>query len=542
MALAEETLQRVNRVLAFHASTKHTYESVRAGGAPLDWSTQPQRYRDFPDAPQTPLSTSILDITAGTLAIIEEGLQAVPESLLRPPQELKTLSTWLYLAYGRTHKDVGPGGEYWLRTCPSIGDLFPAEIYVAAFAVDGLEPGLYHYSPRNLTLARLRKGPEVLAVLKRGRPDLEFLKQVPAALLVSAIFCRSAWRYRERGYRCALADVGSVVQNLVAVGTGLGIQTLARLRVSESATRELIGVPPDAPFAEAESVLGMVIWADKAARPLEAEVCSPQPLPPLARQPLAPVIEPIPSILAVHADAVGGMGIRQVRPPLTELDPLPEDFPITHLPADDKPEAGRPLRDLLLKWRQAADFVERTISRDEFSRINRVAFRSGTHFPILPGGPHTGLVRAFWIVNSVVGIENGAWYYDAATDTWSVLRLGVFRKEAAYLALEQPLAGRAAAVCFMMVNLQVLMSQVGPDVYVAAHLEAGLAAQRIQLAAAALGLGARGISGYYDDEVKAFMGLERSGWEPLYGIAIGVPAAVVPSRSGVPPWVGQRKS
>ena len=52
---------------------------------------------------------------------------------------------------------------------------------------------------------------------------------MPAALLVSTIFCRSAWRYRNRGYRYALIDAGHLVQNLVTAANGLGIQTTTRL-------------------------------------------------------------------------------------------------------------------------------------------------------------------------------------------------------------------------------------------------------------------------------------------------------------------------
>ena len=50
-----------------------------------------------------------------------------------------------------------------------------------------------------------------------GGAQLYISNNVPAALLVSTIFCRSAWRYRQRGYRCAIIDTGHLVQNLVGV-------------------------------------------------------------------------------------------------------------------------------------------------------------------------------------------------------------------------------------------------------------------------------------------------------------------------------------
>ena len=65
--------------------------------------------------------------------------------------------------------------------------------------VEGIEPGLYHYSPKEFALRKLRGGAETLARLTRGRPDLAFLKTVPLAMLVSTIYCRATWRFGRRG-------------------------------------------------------------------------------------------------------------------------------------------------------------------------------------------------------------------------------------------------------------------------------------------------------------------------------------------------------
>jgi nitroreductase len=118
----------------------------------------------------------------------------------------------------------------------------------------------------------------------------------------------------------------------------------------------------------------------------------------------------------------------------------------------------------------------------------------------------------------------GIWYYHPVTDKWTQIgRSGEHRLEAAYLSLEQPICGNAAAVCFMIANLQHLMLHAGPDVYRLAHLEAGVVAQRMALSASAIGMGARGLGGFYDDEVRQFFGLAQSGWEPIYEVAVGHP-------------------
>jgi nitroreductase len=67
------------------------------------------------------------------------------------------------------------------------------------------------------------------------------------------------------------------------------------------------------------------------------------------------------------------------------------------------------------------------------------------------------------------------------------------------------------------------MSHAGPDCYRLAHIEAGIVAQRLYIAANAMGFGC-GFSGlFYDDEVRRFFGLEKSGWEVLHEVALGVP-------------------
>src|SRR5258706_15492403 len=104
--------------------------------------------------------------------------------------------------------------------------------------------------------------------IKKGRPDLEFLKPLPAVILVGASYWRAVHRYGRRGYRTMLLDAGQMVQNLVIAGAGLGVQTITRLRLSDSSMRELIGCAPDEPLATAESVFAMVAWADRAATPI----------------------------------------------------------------------------------------------------------------------------------------------------------------------------------------------------------------------------------------------------------------------------------
>jgi SagB-type dehydrogenase family enzyme len=520
-SLPRDILDRVERVLDYHQKTKQ-----HPGAAPAKKPVSvPNPNRIFDELPKIALPTSLLDASSGTLGVLASGLEAVPDSVTLPPQDLKTLASWLYFAYGNTIKARIDGHETWLRTCPSSGWAYPCEIYVAAFAVHGLESGLYHYSPREFSLRKMRDGAATLATLKRGRPDLEFLKTVPAALLVSTVFSRSSAVHGRRGYRDALLDAGRLVQNLVATATGLGIQNLVRLRLTESTSRELIGLGPETEYADAESVQAMVVWGDAAAEPIQPapRVLGPAALlPPIPRKKSPELVTSFGSILAAHEDCVAvGVAVREIRPPLTEVVAISEDFADHELGDAEELPAGQPLRHALMNARPVPRFGSRSISRDWMMGVNRLTFRGGSFFPMFPDGPHVGLIRPFWLIFEVRGMEQGVWYYHPQRDAWAILQSGLFRKPTRQVMAGNEACATAAAVCVLTANLRLLMQHAGPDLYRLAHLEAGIVAQRLHLAAYSSQLACVSPDHWYEDDVRWLLGIDNSPWEPLAVTAIG---------------------
>ena len=98
----------------------------------------------------------------------------------------------LFCAGGLTrHRRVG-GEDYHFRAAPSAGALYPVELYVAAGEVEGLAPGLYHFSPADLKLRALRPGDFRLNIA-RAANDRDSLAGARANLIASTIFWRSTW-------------------------------------------------------------------------------------------------------------------------------------------------------------------------------------------------------------------------------------------------------------------------------------------------------------------------------------------------------------
>ena len=133
------------------------------------------------------------------------------------------------------------------------------------------------------------------------------------------------------------------MENISVCGQALYIQTITRMRTTESTSHELIGVAPDASFDDAESVQAMIVWADPATTPMPPPQSGTvvEHLPPIVRPWPAKPVQPFPDVLAVHHDCVApGMAIREIRPPLTELTPMPADAVLVRKHgAEDPPTA-----------------------------------------------------------------------------------------------------------------------------------------------------------------------------------------------------------
>ena len=382
---------------------------------------------------------------------------------------------------------------------------------------------MYHYNVKDFSLCKLRDGDVTLATIKRGRPDLNFLKSVPATLLVSTIFWRSAWRYRQRGYRMALLDAGHLVQNLVAAANGLGIATNPRLQVNDKNMRELIGIPSGADFGASECVQAMVVWADVATHPIDDPGVIQKLRVPSPHSPRASV-GAIRSLWLDRRDprrlrrARNGHG--DIRAPSTELSAMPAER-LTPAPAITRaPDANVSTRQALLARRSTRTFSDRSMSRDQFLAINRLAFRGGSVFPMMPDGPHLALLRPFWICSLVAGLDAGIWYYDPIGDRLGCISRGDFHSKAAYLCREQPLCRHASAVCFLMADLWTLPPTQAP-MSIAWPIWKPAWSASAYLAATAMGLGCCGIGAFYDDEIRNFLSLEETGWEPIYALALG---------------------
>ena len=167
-----------------------------------------------------------------TLATIERGfaetvLGRITPSVIRPVSiSLLTLRTILHFAYGLTRDNHDNAHIHRaFRSVPSGGALYPLELYFyhSGF-VEGLPPGIFHYSPEDNALHQVSSGN---CDDQLSRALVEFQRDLPSKLsvtiFITALFNRSVFKYRDKGYRFTLLEAGHVAQNINLGATALGL-------------------------------------------------------------------------------------------------------------------------------------------------------------------------------------------------------------------------------------------------------------------------------------------------------------------------------
>jgi SagB-type dehydrogenase family enzyme len=488
---------------AYHEITRHSYTSVRAGAYALDWDNRPGPYKIYPEAGSMALPRDLELPAMPTLAAIASpanGGQVL---------DLEKLTRILFCANGLTRGRRIDGEEYHFRAAASAGALYPIETYIAATAIEGMEAGLYHFSPADLKVQGLRRGDwrEVIAHATAERPSIANAR---AVLIMSAMFWRSAWKYRARAYRYCFWDAGTILANLLAAAAAEGISAEVVTAFVDADLETLIGVDGEREGAICLVALGSTDKAMASAPPLTPlELESIELSREVAYQPLIKIHREsrLASIEEVREEV---RGVASGTVALT----APPEAQLLHFDEIDPAEA-RGLGDTILRRGSTRAFALEAIGADELTTILAASSRhSNVDFP--------RLTDTYLIVNAVEDLAPGAYYFNREGQAFELLKAGDFRAHAGYLCLEQWLGHDCSALVIYMSDLERALEALGNRGYRDAHLEAGILAGRAYLASYALDRGASGLT-FYDEETTKFLSPHAAGKSPLLMVAIGVP-------------------
>ena len=174
----------------YHERTKYAPETI-ASKRSLDWDSQPVPFKDY-----------------------KIGNTVDLKPYLSNQAELQRLSRLLFCSYGLTAR-LPTMGEVpiYLRAAPSAGGLYPAEVYLISRGTPLLQAGLYNYQPQSHSLVHFWEN-EVWSEVQSACFDHPALQTAQLALVTTAVFYRSAWRYEDRAYRRIFLDTGHLLGNI----------------------------------------------------------------------------------------------------------------------------------------------------------------------------------------------------------------------------------------------------------------------------------------------------------------------------------------
>ncbi len=492
--------------LEYHRLTKYTEESVRQSDG-LDWSIQPAQTKEIVSTQRLSLRPYVNFPAPG----------AATDAPLSPPGASKgiglpELSRLLYFGNGVTGmiRYQGNTGQL-LRAAPSAGALYPTEIYVAVRSVAGLEPGLYNYQVPTHELVRLWEGDQVDA-LRAASGDFPGFEGAPLCLVLTGILWRSAWRYRERGYRRVLLDTGHVLGNLATIAPYAGATARPCLGFMDGEVNGLFF------FDDAsEAALAVVPFAAETGpsvpAPLWASPARPARLSAMALREETDLRQS--ATVALHrasavsektlADSTKGQepGVSDRSIPLEAPQGLDEKMPRA-----------------ILTRRSARSYSGAPITLAALGRAIGFAFGRAPRRAIGYGTREAGVMRAHLIAFAVDGLDPGLYAVEGAGEALLPISLGGFREDFFRLSLGQEIAHTCAAALVLSAPADESVSLYGDRAYRYLHLEAGALGQRFQLAAGALGLLACGIGGFFDDDTAKLLDLPTTDLI-LYPITIG---------------------
>jgi len=476
--------QEIDQAWEYHNRTKHSYESIRRGVRSLDWDNQPLPFKIYSNLPPIFL----------------------PPPAERPDAEplgLKQLAHLLHFSAGITQRRRG---EILFRAAACTGALYEIELYLVCGPLPDLPAGLYHFNPGDMGLRRLREG-DFRSLLAAATAGEHSLVHAPVIVISAGTYWRNAWKYQARTYRHFGWDNGTILANLLEVAEALGLPASLVCGFVDAEINHLLGLDTE---REVSLSLASIGHTESPVPPAPDEIPSLH----LKTVPLSKLEVDYPAMQQMHAasslstpEEVAAW--RSSAEPLRSRDrqgaaPLPE-----------------PIEQVIQRRGSSRQFAREPISFAQLSTILEYATRPIPADFLTPDDAR--LNDLYLIVNAVEGLEPGAYFYRAADRALEPLKHGDFRSRAAYLALEQDLAGDAAVAVFFLADLNRWLGRLGNRGYRAVQLEAGILGGRIYLAAYAQQLGATGLT-FYDDDVVQFFSPHAAGKSAVFLVAAGHPA------------------
>lgn len=500
--------------LTYHAATKHSYASVHNNQHSLDFNNQPIPFKIYPTLDPSPLPAEVRQTGVAALSSISEIVP--PQTPAQP--DLEGIAQLLYLSAGITRHRKYPGGQIYFRAAACTGALYEVELYLVCGDLrsgdrPNLEAGVYHFAAAEFGLRRLRAG-DYRSVLREATANEPAIAHAPLTIVCTATYWRNAWKYQDRTYRHFGWDNGTLLANLLAVGTALGLPAKVVCGFVDDTVNRLLDVDPLREVAFSLVPLGhrseLPALAPATIAPVGLETV------PLSRHEIDyPLMREMHAASSLHSPEEvaawrGGTPLTHFPPPtgpVIQLQPLSD----AEMPRD-------PIEQVILRRGSSRKFAQIPITLAQLSTMLDRATRGVPADFLDPQGSQ--LNRLYLIVHAVAGLEPGAYVFHRGSGSLECLKQEDFRSQAGYLGLQQALPADAAVDVFFLADLRPILQRFGNRGYRAVQLEAGILGGKLYLAAYAQHLGATGLT-FFDDDVTAFFSPHAAGKSAIFLVAVG---------------------
>jgi SagB-type dehydrogenase family enzyme len=453
---------------------------------------------------------------ATALAAIAESVPAQTDAV----PDVDTIAHLLHLSAGITRHRKFPAGEMYFRAAACTGALYEVELYLVCGGQVGLDAGVYHFSPGDFGLQKLRSG-DFRDALFEATGNEPAIAQAPLIIVGTCTYWRNAWKYQARTYRHFGWDSGTLLANLLAVATAFGLPAKVVCGFIDETVNRLLDID-----VNREVTFSIVALGHVSSLPPPSLAVSSLGLPtvPLSRREVD-----YPLMRAMHAasslESSAEVGAWRGRTPLTSL-PLPAGA-IVALPTVNVSEMPHDsIEAVILRRASSRKFSHAAITLAQLSILLDRATRGVPADFLDP--PGTQLNDLYLIVNAVDGLDSGAYVFHRGRGMLECLKKGDFRAQAGYLGLEQELPADAAVDIFFLADLRPILQRFGNRGYRAVQLEAGILGDKLYLAAYAQRLGATGLT-FYDDAVTAFFSPHSADKIAIFLVAVGKSGKRVPA-------------
>jgi SagB-type dehydrogenase family enzyme len=479
----------------YHERTKYHPQTLANRSRGLDFDRQPSPYKEY---------------KLGKIFDLKPYLKEMPSAPGTESELWRRLSRWFYGSYGLTGMISYPGGPIYLRAAPSAGGLYPAEMYLICREDAFLPAGLYNYQVATHSLLQFWEN-NVWSTLQAACLWHPALDSTRLAVVITAVFYRSAWRYQDRAYRRIFLDTGHLLGNIELAASLQDYYPHLIGGFVDRQVNELLYLD-----SQQEGAIAVIGLADLLA--VEQNLPSLPTLLASATQTHYPALAEGELLSYCHQSTQ----IESEADPYPAVaPPLPEWIDKYNFPFCLKvPLASDPI-----DWQDHLEGLEAAILRRRstrrytgaaISQAQLAAMLNFTYHPEfyveqgLSGSPDyfdLSLIATFVAVSAVTGLEEGCYYYAPKAQELRQIRFKNFRQELHYLCLQQELGRDAAAVVFHTADLSQAIARYGDRAYRYLHLDAGHLGQRLNLAAIHLNLGVSGIAGFFDDQVNEVLGI-----------------------------------